>query len=98
MHLSAVDRAAIQAEIDKLDTQIAAFETAYLAAAANSEIEEYQFDSGDGRQRVERRSPKEIRVEIDSLQAKKSRLVRKLSGSGSVNMSLRRRGGRYGHY
>jgi hypothetical protein len=88
--------AAIKAEIAKIDLQITAAETAYLSALGNSEIDEYRFDSGDGSQRAKRRSPKQIREEIEALQATRSRLQRKLDGTSNVNMNLRRRRGGYG--
>lgn len=91
--------AAIKAEIAKLDEYIAAAETAYTASLTNSEIEDYRFDSGDGSQKAKRRSPKEIREEIEALQASRNRLQRKLDGTSNVNMNTRRRrylhGGRY---
>lgn len=89
--LTSTQVAAIQAEIITLDTQIAAFETAYLVAAGNSEIKEYRFNSGEGNQMAERRSPKQIREEIEALKATRSRLQRKLNGTDNVNMNLRRR-------
>ena len=89
--------ATIQAEITTLNTQITAAEAAYLSALGNSEIETYRFDSGDGSQRADRRKPKEIREEIESLQATRTRLQRKLSGTSNLNMNLRRRRGGYGH-
>lgn len=94
--LTSTQVAAIQAEITTLNTQIAAFEAAYLAAAGNSEIEEYRFNSGEGNQMAKRRSPKQLREEINALKATKSRLQRKLNGTDNVNMNLRRRSGR-GH-
>ena len=88
--------AAIKAEIVELDELIAVAKIAYKAALSNSEIETYRFDSGDGSQRADRRSPKQIREEIESLQATRNRLQRKLDGTSNVNMSLRRRRGGYG--
>jgi hypothetical protein len=85
----------IKAEIVKLDELIAVAEAAYLSALTNSEIVEYRFDSGEGSQRTERRSPKQIREEIEALQSTKGRLERKLNGTSNVNMNLRRRRGRY---
>ena len=91
--LTASQVAAIKAEIVKLDAFIEAAETAYLSALGNSEISTYRFDSGDGSQRADRRSPKAIREEIEALQSSRDRLARKLLGTSNVNMSLRRRRG-----
>ncbi len=93
--LSSTQVAAIQAEIITLNTQITAVEAAYLASLGNAEIEEYRFNSGEGNQMARRRSPKQLREEIDALKAQRSRLQRKLNGTDNVNMNLRRR--RHGH-
>ena len=90
MHLSAATIAEIEAEIAQCDAYLVALDVAYLSAVGNAEIEEYRFDSGDGSQKAIRRKPSEIREEMSAIQAKRDRLVRKLSGSGSVNMRLRR--------
>ena len=90
MHLSAATIAEIEAEIAQYDAYLVALDVAYLSAVGNAEIEEYRFDSGDGSQKAIRRKPSEIREEMSAIQAKKDRLARKLSGSGSVNMRLRR--------
>ncbi len=87
----------IKAEIAVINTQIAAFETAYLASAGNSEIEEYRFNSGEGNQTAIRRSPSEIRVEIEALKSRRLRLQRQLDGTSNVNLNLRRRRGVFGH-
>ena len=96
--LSPSQVAAIKAEITILDEQIAAAQTAYLSSLGNAEIETYRFDSGDGSQRADRRSPKQIREEIEALQSSRARLQRELNGTSNVNMNLRRRGGNYGRY
>lgn len=97
--LSSAEVTRIKAEIAKLDLQIEAIEAAYLAALPNAEVEEYAFNSGDGRQSAIRRKPKELRLEIEALQASRMRLQRRLDGTLNVNMNLRRRrGGRYASY
>lgn len=87
----------IKAEIATLDTQITALEAAYLSAIGNAEIEEYRFNSGEGNQTAIRRSPREIRIEIEALKSSRARLQRQLSGTSNVNMNLRRRRGGFGH-
>lgn len=97
--LTSAQRAAIQAQIDKIDLQIAAAETALLSSIENSEIETYRFDGGDSSQRVDRRDPNTINKLIDDLTSRRNRLVRKLAGTLNVIMNFRRRrygnGGRY---
>lgn len=91
--LTSTQIATIRAEIATLDAQITAAETAYTSALTNGEVEEYRFDSGDGSQKAIRRSPKELRVEIEALKGSRARLQRQLSGTSNVNMNLRRRRG-----
>ena len=93
--LSAAKVAAIQTEIADLDALIALARTAYASSLTNSEIETYRFDSGDGSQRADRRSPATIRKEIEALQSQRGRLYRILNGTSNVNMNLRRRRGFY---
>lgn len=95
--LSSAERAAIQAQIDKIDELIVAGEEALLSALENSEIERYRFDSGDGSQRADRRDPRQINELIDNLNARRNRLVRKLNGTLNVTMVFRRRN-RYNGY
>ena len=86
----------IKAEIVDLDAQIKALKTAYLGSIGNSEVESYRFDSGPGSQRVDRRSPKEIRVELENRQIARARLQRTLDGTLNLSISLQRHRG-YGY-
>ncbi len=95
--LSSAQITAIKAEIAEIDTLLVAINTAYLSSLGNAEVEEYRFNSGDGNQSAIRRSPKELRVEMENLKSRKSRLERELSGTSNVNMNLRRRRGGRGH-
>ena len=74
-----------------VQSQIDAYEAAYLAAIPNVEIQKYDFDSNEGRQRVERRNPQEIQDILDGLYSKQDWLLRKLQGGGIVNMNVRRK-------
>lgn len=87
----------IKAKIAVIDTQIAAFESSYLDSAGNSEIEEYRFNSGEGNQTAIRRSPSELRKEIEALETRRGRLQRLLDGTSNVNLNLRRRRGGHGY-
>jgi len=84
-------RARIVARINTTTTQIEELETVYLEAIKNAEVEEYKFNSGEGSQQTKRRSPKQIREEIEALESSLDRLYAQLSGAGLVNMNLRRR-------
>lgn len=95
--LSATRIAEIQAQIDRLNTQISAMNDAIDANIAESGIVEYRFQSGDGSQRVERRSVNDLLSTISSMEARRDRLQRTLNGTGIVAMTTRRnRGRRYG--
>lgn len=84
--------AQIQAELAELNEQLTAAQTAYKAALANSEVQSYFFDSGEGKQSGTRRKPAEIRKEIESIKSDIASLTQKLNGTGIVRMNLRRRG------
>jgi hypothetical protein len=96
--LSSSEITAIKGKIADLDALIEAAEAAYLKSLTNSEIEEYRFDSGDGSQKTVRRSPKEIREEIEALLSRRGRLVRQLNGTSNINLTLRRKSYRRGRY
>jgi hypothetical protein len=94
--LSSSQVTAIKAAIAKLDELITAAEASLLTAIENAEISHYRFDSGEGSQRADRRSPNEINDLIDDLVARRSRLQRKLDGTSNVTLNWRRRGYGYG--
>lgn len=95
--LSAARIAEIQAQIDRLNTQISAMNDVIDEEIPTAGVIEYRFQSADGSQRVERRSIKELDDIIASKEARRDRLQRKLSGTGIVAMTTRRnRGRRYG--
>jgi hypothetical protein len=91
--LTTAKRAEIQAQIDKLDILIAAYDATLLAAATGGEIEEYRFDSGDGSQKAIRRDPNSLNKLLETLQSRRNRLQGELDGTGIVSMKLRRKAG-----
>lgn len=90
-YLPADERSRILAEIAAKEEQLTAANAAYLRALSGSDVQSYRFDSGEGSQSASRRKPKEIADEIEALEAGLSRLRRRLSGTGVVNLNLRRR-------
>ena len=96
--LTSSQRAAITAEIADIDEMIAVIKAAYLSSLGNAEIETYRFDSGDGSQRADRRSPKQLKEQWDDLKSERARLQRALNGTSNVNMNLRRRENNSGRY
>ena len=96
--LSAAQKAELQAQIDEIDAELVAIRAAYLAALGNSEYKETDFRSAEGRQRVERRAPRELREEKRQLQATRKNLQSRLDGTGIVSMPMRRGGFGRRHY
>ena len=89
-------RAKYKADLVRVQAQIANLETAIEDAYTNAEVEDYSFDSGEGKQRTKRRSIKELNQVLESLEKTEMRIMRKLYGQSLVNMNLRRKG--YGYY
>ena len=87
--MSNIDTTDIQAKIDKKKLLLAAYEAAELAFVENSAIKRYVFDSGMGRQSVERRSPKEMHEVIYGLEREIEYLETKLVGRGLINGNYR---------
>ena len=84
-------RTEYERQLTSVTAQITKLETAIDDAYENSEVEEYAFNSGEGSQRTKRRSIKELTTELEKLENKKLRLMRKLYGHAVVNMNLRRK-------
>lgn len=73
-----------------LEAQITAAE-ATLTALLGTENKEWQFDDGEGSQRVKRRQIKELRDAIENLEASLDSLCQKLAGRGLMAARLRRK-------
>lgn len=82
-------RARLIANLAKKESQLAKAEIAYEALL--TEIKEYRFDSGEGSQRTEYRSTAELETAIDRLEKQIEDIHRRLSGTGVVNINLRRK-------
>jgi hypothetical protein len=91
-YLTPALRSRIQLQIATKELQLEAANNSLTAALGNAEVQTYQFDSGEGRQSTTRRKPEEIIRVIRQLESEIERLYRRLSGSGLVNMNLRRIG------
>ena len=94
--LPAARRTQLLARYNQITQQLVALNAAYDAAVQNSEVKEYRFDSGEGSQRTERRSPQELWDLIEEMEAAQDRIYRKLYGQALVNMNLRRKRYTYG--
>lgn len=78
-------------ELARVRTQISNLSQALDKALLNSEVEEYTFNSGEGSQKTVRRDIDKMIRSLDRLEAKESRIIKKLSGHGVVNLNLRRK-------
>jgi hypothetical protein len=94
-YLSSAIRTRIEQQIATKTAQLDAANTAYTAALANSEIQTFTLDTGEGKQSSTRRNPKQLLEVIRLLESDLDRLYRRLNGGGIVNMNLRRRGWAY---
>ncbi|MHA1286842.1 MAG: hypothetical protein ACTSPB_05500 [Candidatus Thorarchaeota archaeon] len=83
-------RARLIARLEIKIAQLAAANETYLALIAQP-IENYKFDSGEGRQEATRRKLEALKDQIDSLEAEIDSIYNKLEGAGIVNLNLRRR-------
>lgn len=83
--------------ISRLKTQLARVQ-AMLAdlydngtESAAAGVDSYAFDSGEGSQRVNRRSIKDIMDTIERLEARENWLINELYAVGLINSQLRRK-------
>jgi hypothetical protein len=90
-YLDPTTRASLNAQLTAINGQLTAANAAYLAALENSEISTYRFESGEGTNQVTRRDPASIFNQILLLESRKRRIESRLSGTGIVNLNLRRR-------
>ena len=84
-------RARIQASIDAKEAELTAARASYLSALESGDTESYMLDTREGKQSTTLRSPSVLRKEIQALESDLNRLYNRLSGSGIVNMNLRRK-------
>lgn len=80
-----MDAAFIQARIDATKLAIVAYEEA-ITALGNSNIQSYELDTGQDRQRVTRADVKDLNAVLDSLMNRLSTYEARLNG-GSVSVS-----------
>lgn len=67
-------------KIARIDAIIEALEDAELKGAVNADIEEYNFDDGQSKVRVNYRDLKSISESITALERRKNRLIQKCIG------------------
>jgi len=89
-YLSSSKRERILLQIEKIDTLLEASYDAFLAASG-TEVKRYRFDSSEASQQAELRDLDEMLDNIDRLEKRRDSLIRKLNGTGVVNINLRRK-------
>lgn len=82
--------ARIKSQITTKEAQLTAANNALISALENSEVQTYQLDTGEGKQTVTRRKPKDISSEITRLESELRRLYNQASGTGIVSLGFRR--------
>lgn len=87
--LSRSRRTTLQMRLAKREASLVIVETTYDELLASG-VEEYKFDSTEGRQETRRRKLDDVRKQIDALTAEIDSITRKLAGNGLVNLNLRR--------
>jgi hypothetical protein len=90
MALSTVQTARLQARLDQAELRLADLYAAALAAIPNSEVSQYEFDSGEGRQRVWRRSPLVLQQAISRLEKEIDQLYSRIECTGLARLTRRR--------
>jgi hypothetical protein len=83
----------LQEQLTKLQARLVKAEAAYDAAMTGDWDTYRKSFPGGSSQRVDRRKPKDIRLEIEYLEAKISQVKRKLYGCANPALNLRRRWG-----
>ncbi len=96
--MSTNKRARLLAQLEKKEAQLLKAETAYDTLLDSGDIESYSFDSGEGRQSTKRRALDSLEKTIDRLEAQIDALVRRLQGTGIMNITLSRRENRRNYY
>lgn len=92
--ISSTKKARLEARLVIIRTQISEAETALSSALSNGVIESYTFDSGEGRQQTKNRNLKQLTDILDHLYATEDSILKRLSGTGLVNINIRRHIGR----
>ena len=92
-YLDPTTRGLIQARITRKQTQLNLAYDAQDAALdpERAPVASYKFNSGEGDQYASHRKPEEIQKVITQLENQIQRDIGRLTGTGIVNMNLRRR-------
>lgn len=80
----------LESRLAAKEVQLTLAYTSILESIPNSEVSEYEFDSGEGKQRVRRRAPDATLKLIEKLEKEIEFIYRQLNGYGLVNFKTRR--------
>jgi uncharacterized protein YceH (UPF0502 family) len=83
-------RTRLLARLAKREASLIIAEAAYDELLANN-VEMYRLDTTEGEQTTKRRKVADLKSQIDALESEIDNIRRRLSGTGIVNMNLRRR-------
>jgi len=89
MPVSPSRRVQLESRLASRNSQLLALETTY-SSLLTQEIEQYNFNSGEGSQSTRRRRLDEIEKLISKIEADIDYITRTLNGTGVVNMRVRR--------
>lgn len=90
MSYTSIKKARIERQLAQVTALLEALNETYLSLSAQS-VQSYEFDSGEGSQRVTRRQLLEIQNQIDRLEAKERSLLNELYNMGNVSIRVRRK-------
>lgn len=94
--ISSAQRARLTADLAQVEAQLVIANASYTKALEAMDVEEYRFNSGEGSQMARQQDIKKLDAVIESLEARRDKIIRKLEGRGLVNLNMRRK--RYNGY
>ena len=91
MYLPSTTRTMLETRLARYETMLAAAYDAMDSAATGMHIQRYEFDSGEGRQEVIAIRPGELANHISWLERMIAHISQRLTGTGVVNLTMKRK-------
>lgn len=88
--LTSTTRDRIISRINTLEAQATTLETTITTQLENG-IENYSFDSGEGKQSTKYRSLESLQKQLEKIESQIEKLYRRLNGLGIINLTMNRR-------